>query len=77
MNNLNKLLDKFKKKYGDPAVFSGDEKVMAEVETISSGSLALDAALICGGLPKGRIIQIAGPEASGKTFLCMCAIAEA
>lgn len=77
MSKINKLMDKFKKKYGDTTVFSGDENIECEIETISTGSLALDAALIVGGFPKGRVITVAGPEASGKTFLTMCAIAEA
>ena len=47
-----------------------------DVEAISTGSLSLDLALGIGGLPKGRIIEIYGPEASGKTTLALCAIAE-
>jgi len=77
MSGLDNLMKKFKKQYGDTSVFKGDEKAILDIETISSGSLALDAALLTGGLPKGRIVQVAGPESSGKTFLCMCAIVSA
>src|SRR5215217_1625446 len=53
----------------------GDQVV--EVETISTGSLGLDIALGVGGLPKGRVVEIYGPESSGKTTLTLQAIAEA
>lgn len=66
-----------RKKYGDTAVFKGSEKVALNVETIPTGSLCLDAALLVGGYPKGRIIEVSGPEAGGKTFLCLMAIREA
>ena len=52
---------------------SGDE----QIETISSGSLGLDIALGIGGLPKGRIVEIYGPESSGKTTMALHALAEA
>lgn len=54
----------------------GDSRVV-DIETISTGSLGLDLALGIGGLPKGRIIEIYGPESSGKTTLAIHAIAEA
>ena len=53
------------------------EKVNEQIEVISSGSIALDAALGVGGYPKGRIIEIYGPESSGKTTFALHAIAEA
>src|SRR5690606_32586455 len=55
----------------------GSDKGVEEVETISSGSLGLDLALGVSGYPKGRIIEIYGPESSGKTTLTLHAIAEA
>ena len=55
----------------------GAKQDMADIETVSTGSLGLDVALGIGGLPKGRIIEIYGPESSGKTTLALHAIAEA
>lgn len=75
--SLQSALTAMKKKYGETSVFQGNENVVVEVETISTGSLALDAALLSGGYPKGRIIQISGAESSGKTFLCLMAIKKA
>ncbi len=54
----------------------GDDRTM-DIETVSTGSLSLDIALGAGGLPFGRIIEIYGPESSGKTTLTLEAIAEA
>src|ERR1700722_4345469 len=68
-------LDKLDKAYGKGTIMKlGDSKIMA-VETISTGSLGLDIALGIGGLPKGRIVEIYGPESSGKTTLAIQAIA--
>lgn len=75
--NLQKALDEMKKRYGETSVFRGNEFVVEDVEVVSTGSLALDAALLSGGYPKGRIIQISGAESSGKTFLCLMAIKKA
>jgi len=55
----------------------GEKGGIPQVETIPTGSIALDLALGVGGLPKGRIVEIYGPEASGKTTLCLHIIAEA
>jgi protein RecA len=63
---LETQLAKMKKKYGDTAVFKGNDKIALKVDTIPTGSLALDAALLVGGYPKGRIIEVSGPEAGGK-----------
>ncbi len=71
---LESALDKLKKKFGETAVFKGSENVITDVETIPTGSLALDAALLVGGLPRGRLIEFAGPEAGGKSFLSFMAI---
>lgn len=71
---LEAALAQVNKKHGaDAAMLLGDKPAM-KVEVISTGSLALDIALGVGGLPKGRIIEIYGPESSGKTLLCLHAI---
>lgn len=75
--SLDSALNAMKKKYGETTVFKGNEKKALEIETYSTGSLALDAALLVGGYPKGRIIQVSGPESGGKTYLCLMAIKEA
>jgi recombination protein RecA len=69
--------DKLDKTYGKGTVMKMGDKAIEEVETISSGSLGIDLALGVGGYPKGRIIEIYGPESSGKTTLTLHAIAEA
>jgi len=74
---LESALRKMKEKYGETTVFKADEKIIANVEVISSGSLALDAALLVGGYPKGRIVEVSGPESGGKSFLCLIAIKKA
>jgi recombination protein RecA len=72
------VLDKLDKTYGKGTVMTlGDESIDNTVEVIPSGSLGLDIALGIGGYPKGRIIEIYGPESSGKTTLTLHAIAEA
>ncbi len=65
------------KKYGDGAIMKLGEAHHMEVEVIPTGSLAVDIALGVGGLPKGRVIEIYGPESSGKTTFCQHVIAEA
>jgi recombination protein RecA len=74
---LQLTLDKLDKTYGKGAVMKMGDKAIEEVETISSGSLGIDLALGVGGYPKGRVIEIYGPESSGKTTLTLHAIAEA
>jgi recombination protein RecA len=74
---LQLTLDKLDKTYGKGTVMKMGDKAIEEVETISSGSLGVDLALGVGGYPKGRIIEIFGPESSGKTTLTLHAIAEA
>lgn len=73
---LQMTLDRLDKTYGKGTVMRLGEKQVEEVEVISSGSIGLDIALGCGGFPKGRIIEIYGPESSGKTTLAIHAIAE-
>ena len=70
-------LSQIEKAFGKGSIMRLGQRPVMEVETISTGSIGLDAALGVGGLPKGRIIEIFGPESSGKTTLTLHAIAEA
>ncbi|MEC4115800.1 recombinase RecA [Myroides phaeus] len=74
---LQLTLDKLDKTYGKGTVMKLGDTAVEEVEVISSGSLGIDLALGVNGYPKGRIIEIYGPESSGKTTLTLHAIAEA
>lgn len=74
---LQLTLDKLDKTYGKGAVMKMGDSVVQDVEVIPSGSLGLDLALGVGGYPKGRVIEIYGPESSGKTTLTLHAMAEA
>ena len=74
---LEEALGEIRSKYGDGAVMRLGESAKKSVEVISSGVLPLDVALGIGGYPKGRIVEIFGPEGSGKTTVALCAIAEA
>ena len=74
---LQLTLDKLDKAYGKGTVMKMGDKAIEEVEVIPSGSLGLDLALGVNGYPRGRIIEIFGPESSGKTTLTLHAIAEA
>ena len=69
-------MDKLDKTYGKGTIMKLGDKQVVHVETISTGSLGLDIALGIGGLPNGRIVEIYGPESSGKTTLAIHAIAE-
>ena len=74
---LQAAMDKIEKSFGKGSIMKlGDEKIQ-DVEVIPTGSVALNYALGVGGYPKGRIIEIYGPESSGKTTLAIHAIAEA
>ncbi|HSO81247.1 MAG TPA: DNA recombination/repair protein RecA, partial [Thiocapsa sp.] len=71
-------LTQIEKQFGKGSVMRmGDTGVIREVEAISTGSLGLDLALGIGGVPKGRVVEIYGPESSGKTTLTLHIIAEA
>ncbi len=74
---LKLTLDKLDKTYGKGSVMKLGDRAVQEVEVIPTGSLGLDIALGVGGYPRGRIIEIYGPESSGKTTLTLHAIAEA
>ena len=73
---LNLTLDKLDKTYGKGSVMRLGDQTIEKIEAISSGSIGLDIALGVGGYPKGRVVEIYGPESSGKTTLTLHAIAE-
>jgi recombination protein RecA len=73
---LQLTLDKLEKTYGKGTIMRLGDNAIEAVDVISTGSIGLDAALGIGGLPKGRVIEIYGPESSGKTTLALHAIAE-
>lgn len=74
---LQLALDKLDKTYGKGTVMKMGDVAISDIEAISTGSLGLDIALGVGGYPRGRVIEIYGPESSGKTTLALHAIAEA
>lgn len=74
---LQLAMDKLDKTYGKGTIMKLGDSVMEDIPVISTGSISLDHALGIGGLPRGRIVEIYGPEASGKTTLALHAIAEA
>ena len=65
-----------RKQFGEGAIMAMGEGQQQPIEVISTGSLAVDLALGCGGLPRGRVVEIYGPESSGKTTLTLSAIAQ-
>jgi len=74
---LDMALGQIEKQFGKGSVMRMGENLNLEIETISTGALALDLALGIGGLPRGRIVEIYGPESSGKSTLAMHVVAEA
>ncbi|MSW46491.1 MAG: DNA recombination/repair protein RecA, partial [Actinobacteria bacterium] len=74
---LDMALGQIEKQFGKGSVMKMGEKGSMKVDTISTGALALDLALGVGGLPRGRVIEIYGPESSGKSTLAMHVVAEA
>jgi recombination protein RecA len=76
-DSLQRTLDSITKRFGDGAIMRLGEARHLQIESIPTGSLALDIALGVGGVPRGRVIEIYGPESSGKTTLCQHIIAEA
>ncbi|OOY41776.1 DNA recombination/repair protein RecA, partial [Solemya velum gill symbiont] len=74
---LSAALTQIEKQFGKGSVMRmGDGSVINNVEAVSTGSLGLDIALGIGGIPKGRVVEIYGPESSGKTTLTLHAVAE-
>lgn len=73
---LEMALKQIEKQFGKGSIMKMGEKTETRISTSPSGSLALDAALGVGGYPRGRIIEIYGPESSGKTTVALHAIAE-
>jgi recombination protein RecA len=76
MKALQLTIDRMEKSYGKGAVMKLGDEAIEKLEVISSGSLGLDIALGIGGYPRGRVVEIYGPESSGKTTLAIHAIAE-
>ena len=74
---LESALDGITKRFGDGAVIRLGDAAHLHVDTVPTGSLAVDIALGVGGVPRGRVIEIYGPESSGKTTLCLHTVAEA
>jgi recombination protein RecA len=74
---LQLTIDKIEKTYGKGTIMKLGDEAVEQVETISTGSITLDGALGIGGLPKGRVVEIYGPESSGKTTLAIHSIANA
>lgn len=72
---LQLTLDKLEKSYGKGAIMRMGDDAIDQIESVSTGSIGLDAALGIGGFPKGRVVEIYGPESSGKTTLAIHAIA--
>jgi recombination protein RecA len=77
MKALEDAFKQIEKQFGKGSIMKLGEKSLGDMEVISSGSISLDMALGVGGYPKGRIIEIYGPESSGKTTFALLAIAEA
>ncbi len=77
LKEVKEMMDKAKKDFGPGSVMLLSDKPLDNIEVISTGSLQLDLALGVGGLPRGRVVEIYGPESSGKTTLAIHVIAEA
>ena len=77
LKSLESTISQIERSYGKGSVMRLGERDVVEIDAISSGSLSLDVALGIGGLPKGRVVEIYGPESSGKTTLALHVIAEA
>ena len=73
---LDDVLAEIEKQFGKGSIMKLGEETVVNVETVPTGSLSLDIALGAGGFPKGRIIEVYGPESSGKTTIALQAVAE-
>src|ERR1041384_2243004 len=69
-------LSQIEKQYGKGSIMKMDAEAAKDIDVVSTGSLGLDLALGVGGLPRGRVVEIYGPESSGKTTLTLQVIAE-
>ncbi len=74
---LSVAIDQIEKQYGKGSIMRMGEGPIQKIDSISTGSISLDVAIGIGGIPRGRVIEIFGPESSGKTTLCLHIIAEA
>src|SRR3989338_4471561 len=77
VKNVEMMVKEIQEKYGEGAIMKLGEVGRVDVDVIPTGSLSLDLALGVGGIPRGRIIEVYGPESSGKTTLCLHVVAEA
>ena len=77
VNDITETLRSLKTKFGDEAIMTLSESKKVDIDSVSTGSVGLDDALGIGGLPRGRVVEIFGPESSGKTTLSLHAVAEA
>ncbi len=77
IKSLDMAIEQIEKDHGKGSIMKLGDKPAAKIEAISTGSISLDAALGIGGVPRGRIMEIYGPESSGKTTVCLHIIAEA
>ena len=75
--NLKEVIKDLEKKYGEGTIMKFTDKKIIEIETIPTGSISLDYALGIGGIPRGRIVEVFGPESSGKTTLALSIISQA
>ena len=74
--NLSEAISQIEKQFGKGTVMKMGDREIVDIPSVSTGSIGLDIALGIGGLPKGRVVEIFGPESSGKTTLTLQAIAE-
>ena len=74
--NIDDLLKEIRKSFGEGSIMRLGDRPNVSIDSLSSGSILLDKCLGIGGYPKGRIIEIFGPESSGKTTLALTAVAE-
>lgn len=77
LKSLEIAVDQIEKDHGKGSIMKLGDKPIAKIASISTGSISLDSALGIGGVPRGRIIEIYGPESSGKTTICLHIISEA
>ncbi|MHB0874882.1 MAG: recombinase RecA [Anaerolineae bacterium] len=74
---LDTVITELRRRYGEGAIMRLGGGIQREIDVIPTGSLAVDIALGIGGIPRGRVTEVYGPESAGKTTLCLCAVAQA